>query len=98
MKVTTTGRQHIQEPLNPNGRYYEGLGSSWRLRHRLAWFGGRGCFDSLFAAIFSRIFQPRREGVQALGPLLREGLGLGCASHAVCCALGTVGSVCNALD
>ena len=65
---------------------------------RWLWFAGRKGFDRLFAAIYSRIFQPRREGVEAPGPLLREGLSLGCASHAVCRTLGTIGNVRDALD
>jgi hypothetical protein len=43
--------------------YFGMWGVLGALRHRLAWFAGRGCFDSLFAAIYSRIFQPRGERV-----------------------------------
>ena len=53
-------------------------------------------FDSLFAAIYSCVFQPGGEGVKALGPFLREGLSL--AGHVVCRTLGTIGDVRNTLD
>ena len=62
------------------------------------WFASRKVFDRLFAAIFSRVFQPGGEGAEALGPLVREGLSLGCASHLVCRTLGAVRSIRNALD
>ena len=65
-------------------------------RHTPPRFAGGKGFDSLFAAIYSRVFQPRGEGVKAPGPFLREALGL--AGHIVCGTLGTVGDVRDALD